>query len=306
MSPPPGQRQRPGPSGRLLPRSTWAPTTAACWSAHPPATASACWTVSPHRPPWRGLHHTGALSQTAMDRALAALTPARRGSPAGRCAGARDCHRGLPPRRQRRGVPGPGQAGDRIGHRRDNRAGGSRTRARNCAPLLPGGGRRALLFDIGGGSTELAWVRTGRRPCRADRYDSLPVGVVKLAERWGDAGFTPDGFTAMVDDVAARLASFERVHCIAPGDPQRWRRSARDLRDGDDAGWRGPGTAALPATAVDGVVLTAEAADAALRLRAMGREELRSIPASGRTGSNSSSPAALFSPRLPGCGRRHG
>ena len=29
----------------------------------------------------------------------------------------------------------------------------------SCAPLLDGGGRRALLFDIGGGSTEFAWVR---------------------------------------------------------------------------------------------------------------------------------------------------
>ena len=29
----------------------------------------------------------------------------------------------------------------------------------SCAPLLAGWGRRALLFDIGGGSTELAWVR---------------------------------------------------------------------------------------------------------------------------------------------------
>ena len=33
----------------------------------------------------------------------------------------------------------------------------------SCAPLLRGGGRRALLFDIGGGSTELAWVRLGER-----------------------------------------------------------------------------------------------------------------------------------------------
>ena len=32
----------------------------------------------------------------------------------------------------------------------------------SCAPLLAGAGRRALLFDIGGGSTELAWVRLDR------------------------------------------------------------------------------------------------------------------------------------------------
>ena len=33
----------------------------------------------------------------------------------------------------------------------------------SCAPLLAGWGRRALLFDIGGGSTELAWVRLDPR-----------------------------------------------------------------------------------------------------------------------------------------------
>ena len=85
----------------------------------------------------------------------------------------------------------------------------------SCAPLLAGWGRRALLFDIGGGSTELAWVRIdpNGRP-ELIGYDSLPVGVVTLAERFGQAGFEPDGFEAMVDDVAARLASFEAVHCI--------------------------------------------------------------------------------------------
>ncbi len=86
----------------------------------------------------------------------------------------------------------------------------------SCAPLLDGGGRRALLFDIGGGSTELAWVRLAEhgRP-ELIGYASLPVGVVTLAERFGAAGFTHDGFHAMVDDVAARLAAFESVHCIA-------------------------------------------------------------------------------------------
>ena len=59
----------------------------------------------------------------------------------------------------------------------------------SCAPLLAGWGRRALLFDIGGGSTELAWVRMDPqgRP-ELIGYDSLPVGVVTLAERFGPGG----------------------------------------------------------------------------------------------------------------------
>lgn len=87
----------------------------------------------------------------------------------------------------------------------------------SCAPLLSRTNRRALLFDIGGGSTELAWVRLdgpGRRP-ELIGYDSMPVGVVTLAERHGAAGFTPDGFAEMVDEVRDRLAGFEQVHCIA-------------------------------------------------------------------------------------------
>ena len=91
----------------------------------------------------------------------------------------------------------------------------------SCTPLLPCDGRRALLFDIGGGSTELAWVRlTNGRPDLIG-YESLPIGVVTLAERWGDAGFTSDGFEAMVSDIVQRLRAFERVHCIA-----------REIRDG--------------------------------------------------------------------------
>src|SRR5205085_4738973 len=86
----------------------------------------------------------------------------------------------------------------------------------SCTPLLADGGRRVLLFDIGGGSTELAWVRidANGRPALIG-YDSLPVGVVSLAERFGPAGFDPGGFQQMVDDVADRLRGFESVHCIA-------------------------------------------------------------------------------------------
>ena len=85
----------------------------------------------------------------------------------------------------------------------------------SCAPLLAGPGRRALLFDIGGGSTELGWVRLGEGPPALIGYDSLPIGVVSLAERFGAAGFTVAGFEAMVDDVRQRLVAFERIHCIA-------------------------------------------------------------------------------------------
>lgn len=155
----------------------------------------------------------------------------------------------------------------------------------SCAPLLQGAGRRALVFDIGGGSTEVAWVRLdtpSRRP-ELIAFASLPVGVVSLSEQYGPSAFTPDGFAAMVDDVAARLLPFERVHCIA-----------HEARIG---GVRMLGTSGTVTTLagvamgllryrrplVDGTMLSADAADSALRvLRDLGRDGLATHPCVGK------------------------
>ncbi len=92
----------------------------------------------------------------------------------------------------------------------------------SCAPLLEETDRRALLFDIGGGSTEIAWIRVpprGSRPPGSPTaeligYISLPLGVVTLAERAGASCFTEEGFHAVVEEVATHLLAFDRVHCI--------------------------------------------------------------------------------------------
>jgi exopolyphosphatase/guanosine-5'-triphosphate,3'-diphosphate pyrophosphatase len=153
----------------------------------------------------------------------------------------------------------------------------------SCVPLLAGHGRRALLFDIGGGSTELAWVRLtpGRVP-ELIGYDSLPVGVVTLAERFGHQGFEPDGYQAMVDHVTERLHAFERIHCIE-----------HEIRVG---GVKLLGTSGTVTTLagvalnlqryrrpmVDGIELSADATDGALALlRSLGREGLERHPCVG-------------------------
>ena len=62
----------------------------------------------------------------------------------------------------------------------------------SCAPLLQQPGRRALLFDIGGGSTELVWVRlAGAGPPVLNGTISMPIGVVGLAERYGPPRVSP-------------------------------------------------------------------------------------------------------------------
>ena len=70
--------------------------------------------------------------------------------------------------------------------------------------------RGVILFDIGGGSSELVWIdlagsSDGRRRRMADRirdWMSLPVGVVNLSERHGGRHVTPSQFEAMVAEVA--------------------------------------------------------------------------------------------------------
>jgi exopolyphosphatase/guanosine-5'-triphosphate,3'-diphosphate pyrophosphatase len=102
-----------------------------------------------------------------------------------------------------------------------------------CAPLLHPRMPYALVFDIGGGSTEIVWLRHGRsRPASAGaepRRDnhrpdvpwleiegstSLPFGVVTFTERFGGIEVTPAIYRAMVDAAEAALAPFERRHRI--------------------------------------------------------------------------------------------
>ncbi len=231
-----------------------------------------------------GLHRTGELSPDGMERALAALQACaerlnRRPVRRLRAVATEAC---------RRAANGPAFLA-RVKHETGLDIGVISTREEaelaleSCAPLLASSGRRALLFDIGGGSTELAWVRIdpdGRSQLIG--YDSLPVGVVTLAERFGQAGFDPDGFDAMVDDVAARLAGFETVHCIR-----------REIQAGGVQLLGTSGTVTTLAGValdlpryrrplVDGTVLSADVADRALaNLRALGRAGLEAHPCVG-------------------------
>jgi exopolyphosphatase/guanosine-5'-triphosphate,3'-diphosphate pyrophosphatase len=85
-----------------------------------------------------------------------------------------------------------------------------------CAPLFEPPWGNALLFDIGGGSTELSWLHPGRdgAPRMMDLL-SLPLGVVTLAERYGGRQVGPATYEEMVREVAAGLAPFEEKHGIA-------------------------------------------------------------------------------------------
>ncbi len=235
-----------------------------------------------------GLHDSGRLSDVAMDRAITALQGCvhrleRRPVRTVRAIATEAC---------RQAANGPdfiarvraetGLAIDIISTREE-----AELALESCAPLLRDGGRRALLFDIGGGSTEIAWVRLCSAGCADDApelvgYISLPVGVVTLAERFSDVSQTAAGFEAMVEDVAARLHGFDAIHRIG-----------QEIRQG---GVRLLGTSGTVTTlagialalprysrpAVDGVVLSdKEARDALADLQSLGREGLALHPCIG-------------------------
>ena len=159
-----------------------------------------------------GLAEDGVLRPAAMDRALAALrvcaTKLRRHRPQRFRAVATDaCRRA-----------GNGQAfRDRV--RREtgldleviDPEAEARLALVGCAPLLQPDIPSALIFDIGGGSTELIHLREA--PDRRGRlglaaWHSLPFGVVGLSERYHDRPDGPEIFDAMVAEVRAALASF--------------------------------------------------------------------------------------------------
>jgi len=84
-----------------------------------------------------------------------------------------------------------------------------------CGALLDPAFPRALVFDIGGGSTELMWVavENGGRP-RLLGVDSLPLGVVTLAETEGGDALSPSAYAHLVERIDARLESFDRRYGV--------------------------------------------------------------------------------------------
>lgn len=83
-----------------------------------------------------------------------------------------------------------------------------------CLPLVDPAANGAILFDIGGGSTEL--VRLDRSephtiPQMAG-WASIPLGVVTLAEQFGGKSVTRESYALMVAEVARHLQLFAAEH----------------------------------------------------------------------------------------------
>jgi exopolyphosphatase/guanosine-5'-triphosphate,3'-diphosphate pyrophosphatase len=83
-----------------------------------------------------------------------------------------------------------------------------------CASLVGRDARSVVLFDIGGGSSEIAVLRiddtrSSRLANHITHWTSLPVGVVTLSERHGGRDVTPESFEGMIAEVSGMLDRFD-------------------------------------------------------------------------------------------------
>jgi len=183
-----------------------------------------------------GLQETGRLSEAAMDRTLEALAVCanrlrRRGVAGVRAVATEACRRAANCDDFVRRVQA--ETGIRLEVISNREEVG--LAADGCVPLLNAAVPNALIFDIGGGSTEISWLRVApgegsddsgsrrydRGPKRVPRADvadwcSLPFGVVNFAERFDCRDVRPETYEAMVAEVAQQAGGFEAKASLGP------------------------------------------------------------------------------------------
>ncbi|MGE0718616.1 MAG: Ppx/GppA phosphatase family protein [Alphaproteobacteria bacterium] len=163
-----------------------------------------------------GLARSGCLSDAAMDRSIAALAVCAQKIRSRRvdqvravateaCRQAANCGHFVERVRQETGL-----VIETIAAAEE-----ARLVLAGCAPLLDPYAEYALLFDIGGGSTELLWVRQDRYEPEMLGYASIPLGVVTLADRYGGREVTRGLYAAMQAEASAHLETFDAEHGIA-------------------------------------------------------------------------------------------
>lgn len=85
-------------------------------------------------------------------------------------------------------------------------------------PLVDGRAETALVFDIGGGSTEVLWMRRNGVKFDTVAWTSLAAGVVTVSEQFGGGvDVTPTSFAAMRDFLRPMLRGFAERVSVANG-----------------------------------------------------------------------------------------
>ena len=167
-----------------------------------------------------GLGASGKLSQEAMDRSVSALSVCadklrRRHVSIARSVATEACRRAVNGREFIERVRNEtGIALEIIPPQEE-----ARLAVLGCHKLLEPGDGPALIFDIGGGSTELVLVEPGDDAPRIVAWWSAPWGVVSLTESEGRAAIDGDDRLAAYARMKARATdSFSRFAEMLPSD----------------------------------------------------------------------------------------
>lgn len=172
-----------------------------------------------------GVSKSGQLCDAAMERTLEALHICRRkmddrGASRVRLVSTEAC------RAASNGQEFLDRIEREIGLRLEllNREGEAHLAAAGCAALADHQASSIILFDIGGGSTELVWLSV--KNCgdadirsRIRAWTSMPLGVVTLAEKHGGVHVCGRTFEAMVQETSAMLTSFAAEARLANAEP---------------------------------------------------------------------------------------
>ncbi|GGC33936.1 hypothetical protein GCM10011371_21690 [Novosphingobium marinum] len=237
-----------------------------------------------------GLAHSGRLSDAAMDRALSALRVCsdklvRRHVHLARSVATEACRRAangeefIERVRHETGI-----ALDVISAREE-----ARLAVLGCHVLLESGRGPAMIFDIGGGSTELVLIESTDTVPRILDWQSAPWGVVSLTESCGSEGAT----------LADRMARYAKMRSlVAEGfAPFAERIGPARERMATDVPLRLLGTSGTVTTlaslhldlphydrrAVDGLIVPSESMRSiSSRLSSMSVEDRREVPCIGR------------------------
>ncbi|HET9616428.1 MAG TPA: Ppx/GppA phosphatase family protein [Pseudolabrys sp.] len=166
-----------------------------------------------------GVSLSGRLSDAAMDRAVGALAVCRakmknRGVTRARLIATEAC------RAAENGAAFRSRVASELGLELEviDRETEACLAATGCTPLIDPQADGAVLFDIGGGSSEVVRLNRSQRMRRGPPlprirgWISLPTGVVTLAERHGGVNITRASYETMVQEVGALLAPFVREH----------------------------------------------------------------------------------------------
>jgi exopolyphosphatase/guanosine-5'-triphosphate,3'-diphosphate pyrophosphatase len=162
-----------------------------------------------------GVSVTGMLSNEAMERTIAALRQCRTKLNRHAIAGARyvateACRRAQNSEAFLKRVKAEtGIAIDIISTEEE-----AQLAFRGCIPLLDTKADKAIVFDIGGGSTEFLWVDTKGDAAQVIDWFSIRHGVMNLAEHFGGNAYVELYFNELVERIMREFQAFDQKHNI--------------------------------------------------------------------------------------------